>query len=184
MLEDLSQHVLDISENSVAAGATTVLIEIDENVRENMLVMLIEDNGRGMTKEFVERVTDPFVTSRTTRRVGMGLPFLKQSAELCDGYFSIVSEPNIGTRTEAGFCYDSIDRPPLGDMPATVMTIFMGYPDIDWTYRHKYNGREFSISIPELVEALEDRELIRTTDVGLWIRDLVTESLTELRASE
>ena len=180
MLEDLSQHVLDIAENSVAATATAVLIEINEDRAGDMLSMIIEDNGKGMTPDFLERVTDPFTTTRTTRRVGMGLPFLKQSAELCEGKFILKSTVDVGTRTEAHFKYSSIDRPPIGDMPATIMALFMGHPEIDWTYKHTIDGREFSLTTLELVEVLEDRELLRTTDVGLWIRDQITEALAEL----
>lgn len=181
MLEDLSQHVLDIAENSVAADATAVLIEIDEDRPGNCLSMTVEDNGRGMTPEFLARVTNPFTTTRTTRRVGMGLPFLKQSAELSGGSFELSSTLGKGTRTVARFQYDSIDRPPLGDIPATIMALIMGHPEIDWTYVHKWDGQEFSLSTQELVEVLEDRELLRTTDVGLWIREQITESLAELR---
>ncbi|MDR1515700.1 MAG: ATP-binding protein [Synergistaceae bacterium] len=181
MLEDLSQHVLDIAENSAAAGASSVLIEISEDVPGNVLSMIVQDDGKGMSQDFLERVTDPFTTTRTTRRVGMGIPFLKQSSELCGGRFLVASELGAGTRIEAVFNYDSIDRPPLGDMPATVMTIFMGYPEINWTYRHVYNGTDFSLSTAELVEVLEDRELLRSAEVGLWIRGQMTEALFELR---
>lgn len=180
MLEDLSQHVLDIAENSVAANATKVLVEITEDRKKNFLKMVVEDNGKGMSPDFLEKVTDPFTTTRTTRRVGMGLPFLKQSAELCGGSFDLRSKLGEGTRTEAVFAYDSIDRPPLGDMAATVMALFMGHPDIDWTYRHIVDGEAFSISTEELIEVLEDREMLRSTEIGLWIRDQITEALAEL----
>ena len=181
MLEDLSQHVLDIAENSVAAQAAEILIEIVEDRSANLLRMVVADNGVGMSREFMERVADPFTTTRTTRRVGMGIPFLKQSAELCGGSFRLESEKGVGTRTEANFCYDSIDRPPLGDMPATMMTLFMGHPDINWTYRHRIDTDEFTITTEELVEALEDRELLRTTEVGLWVRDLIRDSIDEMK---
>ena len=181
MLEDLSQHVLDIAENSVAAQATEILIEIVEDRGENLLRMTVADNGVGMSAEFAERVTDPFTTTRTTRRVGMGIPFLKQSAELCGGSFRLESEKGVGTRTEANFLNDSIDRPPLGDMPATTMALFMGHPEIDWTYRHRIDADEFTITTEELVEALEDRELLRSTEVGLWVRDLIRDSIGEMR---
>ena len=183
MLEDLSQHVLDIAENSVMADATSVRIEIAENIDGNELSMIVEDNGKGMAPDFLEKVTDPFTTTRTTRRVGMGLPFLKQSAELCGGAFSLKSALGKGTRTEATFLYDSIDRPPLGDMPATTMALFMGHPEIDWTYRHRVNENEFTLTTRELIDVLEDRELLRSTEVGLWIRDQVAESLADLRIS-
>ncbi|MDR3279607.1 MAG: ATP-binding protein [Synergistaceae bacterium] len=181
MLEDLSQHVLDIAENSIAADATDVTVAIDEDGPGNRLSMTVEDNGRGMSPEFLSRVTDPFTTTRTTRRVGMGLPFLKQSAEMCGGEFILRSKLGVGTLTEAVFEYDNIDRPPLGDIPATMMALFMGHPEINWNYVHKVSGREFSLTTEELVEALEDRELLRTTDVGLWIRNQIAESLAYLR---
>jgi len=180
MLEDLSQHVLDIAENSVAADATAVLIEINEDRSGDMLYMIVEDNGKGMAPDFLEKAINPFTTTRTTRRVGMGLPFLKQSAELCGGEFILRSTQGVGTRTEARFGYSSIDRPPIGDMPATIMALFMGHPEIDWTYRHLIDGREFSITTLELIEVLEDRELLRATEVGLWIREQITEGLAEL----
>jgi len=85
LLEDLSAHMLDIAENSVMAEGTEIRIEVLENREAGMLSFSVEDNGRGMSKEFLSKVTDPFTTTRTTRRVGMGLPFLKQSAELCGG---------------------------------------------------------------------------------------------------
>jgi hypothetical protein len=181
MLEDLSQHVLDIAENSTSAGATEVTVEINEDESSNILSMIVRDDGRGMPPDLLARAADPFTTTRTTRRVGMGLPFLKQSAELCGGELILRSKPGEGTHTEAIFAYDSIDRPPLGDIPATVMALFMGHPEIDWKYIHRVNGAEFSISTGELLEALDDRELLRQTEVGLWIRDRVKESLDEMR---
>ncbi|MDR1510583.1 MAG: ATP-binding protein [Synergistaceae bacterium] len=181
MLEDLSQHVLDIAENSTAAGATEITVEINEDEAMNVLSMIVEDDGRGMPPEFLDRVTDPFTTTRTTRRVGMGLPFLKQSAELCGGKLILRSKPGEGTRTEATFSYDSIDRPPMGDIPATVTALFMGHPEINWKYIHRVNGMEFSLSTEEIVEALEDRELLRSAEVGLWIRDQIKESLEEIK---
>lgn len=138
----------------------------------------VQDNGKGMTEEFVERVTDPFITTRTARRVGMGLPFLKQSAELCGGSLEIKSKAGAGTKTTATFLLDSVDRPPLGDMAATVMTLIMGSPEIHWIYRHTTNKGRFELDTDELLEALDgDRELLRSADVGLWIRDNVKEGL-------
>ena len=183
MLEDLSQHVLDIAENSIAAKAQNILVEIKESQEANILSMTVEDDGSGMSEDLLKRVADPFVTSRTTRRVGMGIPFLKQSAELCDGSFRLESKVGVGTCIEAVFAYDSIDRPPVGNMASTMMTLFMGHPDINWTYRHHIGNETFSLTTAELVEVLEDRELLRTTEIGLWIRDQITESLDALRSS-
>jgi hypothetical protein len=153
-----------------------------EDEAANRLSITVTDNGRGMSADFLSRVTDPFTTTRTTRRVGMGIPFLKQSAEMCGGEFTLESELGRGTRTEASFAFDSIDRPPLGDVPATMMTLFMGSPGINWTYVHRVCGEEFSLSTEELLDVLEDRELLSTVEVGLWIRDRIRGALDEMRA--
>ena len=182
MLEDLSAHVLDISENSTMAGADEVEITIKEDEREDLLLFSVKDNGRGMSPEFVAKVTDPFTTTRTTRRVGMGLPFLRQSAELCGGGLVIDSTVGVGTTITATFQYGSVDRPPLGDMPATVMTLVMGSPNVHWRYRHIINGREFLLDTDELVEALDgDRAMRASPEVGLWLRDNIREELEALR---
>ena len=182
MLEDLSAHVLDIAENSVMANGTEVVIEIYENRSEDRLIFSIEDNGKGMSEEFILKVTDPFTTTRTTRRVGMGLPFLKQSAELCDGGLDIRSKPGEGTKTTATFRMSSIDRPPLGNVPATMMALVMGSPEIRWIYRHKTDFGEFILDTDEIIGALDgDREMLRSADVGLWLREHIKDNLDEIR---
>lgn len=181
MLEDLSAHVLDIAENSVMAEAAEIKIAVTEDRAENKLIFSVEDDGRGMSEDFVLKVTDPFTTTRTTRRVGMGLPFLKQSAELCGGGLEIDSKKGVGTRITAVFDYDSIDRPPLGDIPATLMTLVMGSPQVHWLYRHITPDGEFVLDTDEIIEALDgDRELLRSYEVGLWLRDHIREGLEEI----
>lgn len=182
MLEDLSAHVLDIAENSVMAEATEVRIEIIEDKSADRLSFSVEDNGRGMTKEFISKVTDPFTTTRTTRRVGMGLPFLKQSAELCGGGLEIVSEPGKGTKTTASFIMSSIDRPPLGDIPASLMALIMGSPEIRWIYRHRTDNGEFVLDTDEIIDALDgEREMLRSPEVGLWLKEHIKENLDEIK---
>lgn len=181
MLEDLSAHILDIAENSVKAEGTEAVIEVVEDKAGDRLIFSVEDNGKGMTKEFLAKVTDPFTTTRTTRRVGMGLPFLKQSAELCNGGLEIRSEVGSGTKTTATFQYSSVDRPPLGDIPSTIMTLVMGSPEIHWIYRHRTDKGEFVLDTDEILEALDgDRELLRTADVGLWLKEHIKEGLDEI----
>lgn len=182
MLEDLSAHLLDIAENSVMANSTDVRIVILEKRSADRLTFSVEDNGKGMTEDFVAKVTDPFTTTRTTRRVGMGLPFLRQSAELCEGGLEISSKPGKGTKTTATFRMSSIDRPPLGDIPATLMTLIMGSPEIHWTYRHKTDSGEFVLDTDEIIEALDgDREMLRSVEVGLWLREHIKENLDEIK---
>lgn len=181
MLEDLSAHVLDIAENSVMAEAAEIKITVAEDRADNKLIFSVEDDGRGMSEDFVLKVTDPFTTTRTTRRVGMGLPFLKQSAELCGGGLEINSRKGAGTRITAVFAYDSIDRPPLGDIPATLMTLVMGSPRVHWVYRHITPQGEFVLDTDEIIGALDgDRELLRSYEVGLWLRDHIRDGLEEI----
>lgn len=181
MLEDLSAHVLDIAENSTMAGADEVEITINADDAKDLLLFSVKDNGRGMSADFVARVTDPFTTTRTTRRVGMGLPFLRQSAELCGGALVIDSALGEGTTITATFSLSSVDRPPMGDMPSTVMTLVMGSPSVHWKYRHIVNGKEFLLDTDEIVEALDgDREMLASPDVGLWLRDNIREELAAI----
>jgi hypothetical protein len=181
MLEDLSAHVLDIAENSVMAGADTITIEIRESVKDDVLVFSVEDNGRGMSEDFIARVTDPFTTTRTTRRVGMGLPFLKQSAELCGGGLDIKSKVGAGTKITATFQDSSVDRPPLGDIPATVMTLVMGSPEVHWRYSHRTDGGEFLLDSDDIIDALDgDREMLRSPEIGLWLKEFISEGLSDL----
>jgi hypothetical protein len=181
MLDDLSQHILDIAENSLAAGASRVDVRLVEEDDKGFRVLEIRDNGKGMDAEMVRRVTDPFVTSRTTRRVGLGIPFLKQAAELAGGSFSIESVPGSGTCLRAVFRAGSIDCPPLGDLPATVVTLFVGYPDIRWVFRFSRRERSFEVDQKDILEIIEDPELMRTPPVASWLRDFVREGLEEMR---
>lgn len=185
MLEDLSATVLDIAENSTRAGAKDITVTINIDEAKDLLTFSVQDNGCGMTPEFVAKVTDPFVTTRKTRRVGMGLPFLRQSAELCGGGLVIDSKVGRGTLVTATFQNSCVDTPPMGDMPATVMTLIMGSPEVHWIYRHVVNGQEFVLDTDELLEALDgDCSMLATPDVGMWIRDAVREGIEGLTASE
>ncbi|MEG1641665.1 MAG: ATP-binding protein [Synergistaceae bacterium] len=181
MLEDLSAHVLDIAENSVRAKSTEVFVTVEEKKSRNLLLFSVSDNGCGMTEDFIKKVTDPFTTTRTTRKVGMGLPFLKQSAELCDGTFLLRSEVGVGTTTTATFALNNIDTPPMGNIADSVMTLIMGSPDIHWVYIHKTDNGEFKFDLDEVVEALDgDKSLLVTPDVGLWLQNTLEEGIKEL----
>lgn len=139
-MKELSLNILDIAGNSIKAEATEIRIALDET--ENTLKITISDDGFGMTAEKVAKVTDPFFTSRTTRKVGLGIPFFKLAAEQTGGSFSIVSRAkeeypdDHGTVTSALFCTDSIDCAPLGDVISTVCTLIQGCGDIDVVYTH------------------------------------------------
>jgi anti-sigma regulatory factor (Ser/Thr protein kinase) len=158
-LRELSLHILDIAENGITAGADCIQIRINENRQENLLTLVIEDNGRGMPAEKVKNPTDPFITSRTTRRVGMGLPLLAAAAQRCDGKLEIETEAGRGTRVTATFRYNHIDRAPVGDMAATITTLIMGNPRIDFVYSHIIDAEEFTLDTRDLKEGSEDNML-------------------------
>jgi hypothetical protein len=144
------------------------------------MVFEIVDNGKGMDPEMLCRVTDPFCTTRTTRRVGLGLPFIKQLCELCEGEFQLNSEPGAGTILKASFRMDSIDLPPYGDIPATLMSLFVSHPDINWIYTHSYGKDTFRIDTESILEILGDPERFRDPAVAMWLKDYIKEGIQEI----
>lgn len=169
MLRELALHILDLAENSLNAGATLVTIDLVEDSAADRLTLQVADNGHGMSAEDTQRAADPFFTTRTTRRVGLGLPFLKQAAEMCQGSFKIESTLGIGTTVTATFGQSHIDRMPLGDAPGTILSLVVGNPQADFVYRHRVDGRtsefdtrpikaelgEVSLSEPEVLAYLK-----------------------------
>lgn len=134
---------MDIAENGISAGASLIRILVNEDRQNNLLTVEIEDNGRGMPAEMLAQVTDPFITSRTTRRVGLGLSLLQAAAQRCDGEFKLESELGKGTRTFASFRYDHIDRAPVGDTAGSLTVLMMGNPNIDFNYTHQVDKKRF-----------------------------------------
>ena len=149
-MRELSLHILDIAENGITAGADEIHILAIEDHTADLLTIKIADNGRGMPAEKIEKLTDPFVTSRTTRRVGLGLSLLAAAAERCQGRLAVTTEPGAGTEVVATFRYSHIDRAPVGDMAATITTLMMGNPQIDFIYTHIINDEEFTLDTREL----------------------------------
>ena len=178
-MKELSLHILDIAENSVKAGASLVEISVCEDSAKNLLTIEIKDNGCGMSKEFLSRVKDPFSTTRTTRRVGMGLSLFEAAAEQCGGSLEISSEEGVGTDVFVTFALNHIDRAPLGDMAGTIETLIGGSPDIDFIYRHKKDGREFTLDTREMRDTLGGVPL-DTPEVILWIGEYIKDGINEL----
>ncbi len=180
MLE-LSLHILDIVNNSIKAKATEIEIEVNEQVNKNLLSISIIDNGCGMDKEFLSTVTDPFKTTRTTRKVGMGLSMFKAAAEATGGNLLITSRKNVGTKVFVTFTYNHIDRQPLGDMAETMLTLVSGNETINFIYRHIRNDKEFLLETKKIKEILGDISF-SNPDVSLWLKDYVNERLNELNS--
>ena len=155
-VKEIALHLLDIAENSVAAGAKRVDVTVLEDTASDRLDIVVLDDGKGMDKDLLARVTDPFVTSRTTRKVGLGIPLLKAAAEGCNGTLRIDSTPGKGTRLEAGFQRSHIDRMPLGDLEGTMLTLLVGYPRVRWVFTYSQDGRQFLFDSEPIVRELGD----------------------------
>ncbi len=145
MMEDLSLHILDIAENSIAAGATRIAVSILEDESRDSLTIRISDNGHGMSKADRDRALDPFFTTKK-KRTGLGLPFLAQAAGQSGGKLSIQTAPAKGTRVVARFVHGHIDRPPLTKMAETMTTLIISHPEIEFRYRHERNTEVFEFS--------------------------------------
>jgi hypothetical protein len=153
-LEDLSLHILDIAENSTGACAKRIEILITRDAGKDLLRVEINDDGRGMDRETLSKVRDPFFTTKG-KKTGLGLPFLSQAAEQAGGEMSIASVPGKGTRVTATFQWSNVDRPPLGDMAGTLLTLIAGHPDLDFLYEEREGGRIFRFDTREIKNDLE-----------------------------
>lgn len=182
MMQELSLNVLDVAKNSVKAGATLISITVTEDTPTDRLTIVITDNGCGMTQEQVRQVTDPFYTTRTTRRVGLGVPFFKMAAELTGGSFSLESQPGKGTTVTAVFVRSSIDRMPLGDMTSTMELLIQGSPEIDFIYTRTIDGASMVADTRDFRRELEDIPL-DAPEVLAFIAGYIEENTGELLAA-
>ncbi len=178
-MREISLHILDIVQNSVVAGATKIEVLVNEDIAADKLTVEIVDDGCGMSKDFLEKVIDPFTTKRTTRKVGLGIPLFKNAAESTDGTFEIQSEVGKGTCVRAVFGYSHIDRQPLGDMADTMLGLFTSYEQIDFVYRHKVGDNEFEVVTADLKAVLEGVSFT-TPEVYLWLSEFLKEGESEL----
>lgn len=178
-MKELSLHILDIVQNSIKAGAKNIEIKIDENTAKNLLTIEINDNGCGMSEEFLKKVKDPFVTTRTTRKMGMGISLFEAAAVQCGGRLDIESEVGVGTKLKATFVLDSIDRAPIGDMAETMLTVISGAPQPEYIYQHKKDDSEFLFDTIKIKEILGDIPL-DMPEVLTWITGYIREGLADI----
>mgnify|MGYP004463044567 CR=1 FL=1 len=178
-MQELSMHILDIAHNSIKAGADTVEISVDEQPAKNTLEIAVKDNGCGMSEEFLKRVKDPFTTTRTTRKAGLGIPLFEAAAVQTGGHLDIESKQGRGTVLKACFVYDSIDRAPLGDIKSTLITLISGYDKIRFIYKHIVNEKEFVLDTAEIQKAVGDIPL-NTPEILAWIGGFIEEGIGDL----
>lgn len=176
---ELSQHILDIAENSIRAGAKLVSISVSEDSRNDLLTIIIKDDGCGMEPPEIARALDPFYTTKTVRRVGLGLPLLKKAAEAAGGNLQINSVSGRGTEVSACFQYSHIDRQPLGNMVSTLLTLLMANSDIDFIYNHRHNDRQFSLDTRLLRQEIGDVPM-QHPEIIKYIREVIEEGLLDV----
>lgn len=171
MMPEISLNILDVAENSVRAEASLVEITVSVQPEKDTLTVVIKDDGCGMTPEQVSQVQDPFFTTRTTRKVGLGVPFFKQAAESTEGSFRIDSEKGKGTTVKAVFTLSHIDRMPLGDISSTVHTLIVFNEHIDFRYTYEYADRSFTLDTREMRELLGEEISFSEPEVSAFIRE-------------
>ncbi len=179
MLRDISLHIMDLVQNSVSAGAALVSVAIEAEPDADLLRVIISDNGCGMSAEFLANVADPFTTSRTTRKVGMGIPFFKLACEQADGGIELWSEPGKGTTIIGQFCISHIDRLPLGDVGDSVRYLIMGSPKIDFVLTLSAGKKSFVFDTREVKRELGDVP-ITEYDIMVWIKESIDEEVTNI----
>ncbi len=171
-MEDLSLHILDIAENSVAANANRIEIRISEDIKKDFLSIEVIDNGVGMDKEILEKALDPFYTSKTVRRFGFGLSFLSEAAKAANGRLSIKSKKGKGTRIRADFQHSHIDRQPLGDIGQTILTLIIGNPEIDFIFVHKKADHVYRLDTRKIKTQLNETPINSPAGIRMIREDL------------
>ena len=180
MMPEISLNILDVAENSVRAEADHITIDVSADSAADRLTVLIIDDGFGMDKEQVAHVIDPFFTTRTTRKVGLGVPFFKLAAELSGGSFEIDSVKGEGTTVRAVFGLTNVDRMPLGDISGTIKTLIMMHEDIRFTFRFGYDGNAFELDTAELREILGDDISFQEPEVSAYISEYLEGNIAEV----
>jgi anti-sigma regulatory factor (Ser/Thr protein kinase) len=178
-VKELALHILDIAQNSIRAGAGEIRISITESSADDLLTIVISDDGRGMDEETLQKAADPFFTSRKTRRVGLGLPLLSMNASLSGGEMKITSSPGAGTTVTAVFRLSHIDRPPVGDIGGTVSFLITANPSINIAYMYSVDSQSWGVTTQEIREALGTTS-ITELKVVRYLREMITENTNEL----
>jgi len=178
-MKDLALHILDITHNSITAKASKIEISIIENLKKDLFLISVKDNGKGMSEEMVKQVSDPFVTSRTTRKVGLGIPLFKQNAEMSGGSLDIESKEGVGTEIKASFGHSHLDRPSLGDISGVFVGLASGTENVEFVYTHQINDNKFVFDTVEIKEALDGMSLA-LPEIRRYLKEMIEENLKEI----
>jgi hypothetical protein len=180
-LRELSLHLLDIAENSISAKAKNITIEVIEDLRTDLLKLSVQDDGCGMSPEMAASVIDPFVTTRTTRKVGLGIPLLKEAAEACNGSLQLESKIDVGTRIDVQFQRSHIDRMPLGDIITTILHLEVANPAVHWVFKYGFNDQEYIFDDEPVKAELEGVSLSEPSILSC-LREMLQSGVDEARA--
>ncbi|BAK48336.1 signal transduction histidine kinase [Clostridium sp. SY8519] len=181
MLPEISLTILDIAQNSITAKAADIFISVLRDTINHTLTFTIRDNGTGMDEEQLKAAVDPFYTTRTTRKIGLGIPFLQQSAECTGGSFSIASEKGKGTSMQAVYCTDSIDCMPLGDIAETIYSLVVFNEGIHFVYHYRVNGHGFDLDTDEIRKIIGDTSFAQK-EIAEFIHSYLKENTDETDA--
>ena len=181
---ELALHILDLVQNSVAAGAKLVTVTIILDTGTDELSISIEDDGCGMDEELLRRVESPFETTRKTRKVGLGIPMFKQCALMCGGTFRLSSEKGRGTLLTATFQASHVDLPPLGDLKGTMLTLVAGSPETpDFILNYRVDGRAFTFDTRPIREAMGGMPL-HGADINAWLSEYLEEGIQSVENTD
>ena len=188
-MKEIALHLLDLAENSVSAGASTIEITVEEDLHTDRLTVAIEDNGKGMDPKIAQQLGDPFYTTRTTRKVGLGIPLFQAAAEACNGSLVVSSTPGQGTRIQADFQYSHIDRMPLGDLPGTALSLLVAHPDIHWRFGYRRRSVDGSQAQETIFDDAPVKEILDGVslcdpDVLAYLRQTLLADFTEVAGAE
>ena len=178
-MRDLSLHILDIVQNSLSAKSSIVKISVAADTKSDMLTITIADNGSGMSEEMIKKVTSPFVTSRRTRDVGLGIPLFAQSCESADGSLTITSQLGEGTQITATLALSHIDRPPLGDIAQTMAMLTVTNPNADFVLNAISDEKAFAYDTRQIKETLGPVPVTRP-QVSAFIQQYLQEGLKQV----
>lgn len=177
-MKELSLHLLDIAENSISANSKNISILVTEDTKTDLLQLMIIDDGKGMSPEFLAQVVDPFTTTRTTRRVGLGIPLLKEAAEACNGFLKIESSPGKGTKLVVEFQRGHIDRMPLGDLVGTMLHLLIANSQVHWIFQYRFNESTFTFDDEPIKQELGDIPFSEP-DILHCIREMIENGIKE-----
>lgn len=182
-MPEIALHIMDLVQNCISAMASRIGIFLNESVARDCLELIIADDGKGMSEEFLKNVTSPFTTTRTTRRVGMGIPLLKAGCEATGGSFSIESTLGKGTRLAGTYVFSNIDRPPVGDFIGTVHTLIVCNPTVFFHIGVSTDDGTFDLDTEQMREQLGDLP-INDPAISAWIKEYMEEGIKELNITD